>query len=251
MANSSNDPKKSLGTMDDVGYVMICLTDNTIVPIARDDEHNLGWDMMHDLGIDGDFIPVYHGNNYVHRTKDVEPFRAATKKWLSYGGPDGIVNIYPGQREQGILSMKAFAKNGIKNMLPRKGHVSEAGMKIIGGFQTISDLMVEEMKRRDQGLPVRMTGIAQACRDLGNFLALVMKPYVFSMTAALDFVAEVEKHRKTADLDWFMNTIFGFHGLKNKIHQAMKEEIGIPSWAESRDVFWGDRELAIDLLAKM
>ena len=90
-ANSAGAGQK-VGQMDAVGYVMISNIDNTIVPIARADEHNLGSDLLWKLTKRTSFDPQNYtpifsiGNNYVYSAGDLAPLLKVVKKFLSYGG---------------------------------------------------------------------------------------------------------------------------------------------------------------------
>lgn len=49
LENNSGGEKLKVGDYDEVGYVMISLKDNTIIPIARSDEHHRGYDIMYEI----------------------------------------------------------------------------------------------------------------------------------------------------------------------------------------------------------
>lgn len=90
---------KKVGDMDEVGYVAINPNSNEIVPIARSDEHQAGYELLHHLSQKGairgraqDFITLFHGNNYPHyATSDTRKYAAACKKYLEYGGKNCAV----------------------------------------------------------------------------------------------------------------------------------------------------------------
>lgn len=253
--NSVGETGPRVGEWDHVGYVMISLDDNTIIPIARSDEHNMGWDLVHELSekspILQDFVPVWTGNNYIYTKAENEVATKAYQKFLSYGGHDGVVQFGVHERDGGMTSMSDFVEHGAANAQPVKGRISPLGKKIIEAFQKIDTLIIPEMKREEGGLPPRLGSIVAACNELGKLLEVVSNPYVFSYGDASRFLEEIKAHRRDTSVQWFMDAVFGFHGIKNKLHMQMKENLSIPSWAENRVKFWGDLDLAIDILARM
>ena len=97
--NNSPSEKKKVGDMGEVGYVAINPNSNEIVPIARSDEHQAGYELLHHLSNKGairgrpqDFITLFPGNNYPHySTSDTRKYAAACKKYLEYGGKNCAV----------------------------------------------------------------------------------------------------------------------------------------------------------------
>ena len=88
------------GKWDDVGYIMFSTKDNTIIPIARGDEHHTGYDLLFHLqnkiGINAqDFYHIFTiGNNYVRmdNPKIVKQFLNVLKKFKNMGGGDITIN---------------------------------------------------------------------------------------------------------------------------------------------------------------
>lgn len=72
--NQQGVPK---GEFDSVGYIMVSLVDNTIIPIARSDEHRKGFEVMdcvysEKYGINpSNYYPIFAiGNNYPYDKED-------------------------------------------------------------------------------------------------------------------------------------------------------------------------------------
>ncbi len=118
---TKDGPKK--GQMDDVGYVAISTKTNDIIPIARGDEHQSGYEYLNHLSKKGalsgkpqDYITLYKGTNYPGYTvseKDSPLYVAAVKKWLENGG-----NNTPIQVNDYVTDMEDYVKQGGK--LPKE-----------------------------------------------------------------------------------------------------------------------------------
>jgi len=81
------------GEWDDVGYVGFKPSTGTLVPVARADEHQTGYDLI-DYYIQKGLIPkgkyttiwVRTGPNYAHDDEHIKELIPVYKKWLELGG---------------------------------------------------------------------------------------------------------------------------------------------------------------------
>ena len=98
VCNNSGSDDKKVGDWEEVGYVWVSLVDNTIIPLARSDEHHQGYDcIVEDLHLNAsDYYPVFLGGDYYS---------------------DGENNQYPynekeaGQLKVALLKLQFFGRN--------------------------------------------------------------------------------------------------------------------------------------------
>jgi hypothetical protein len=101
------------GPMEEVGYVMIHQNGKHIVPIARGDEHHVGYDLMFEFWkkrvralVPAEFLSFWGlGRNFIYSAEALPPFQRAANTWLSNGGGDSIVTgDYDGMNLTAMIS---------------------------------------------------------------------------------------------------------------------------------------------------
>lgn len=244
-ASSSID--KDVGDWDSVGYVFISLKDDTLIPIARGDEHHKGTGVIHDLGINEyDYYPIFYGGDYIDE-HTVEKLLIAAKKWRKWGGANLIL-------EQGYsiktnaLTMDQFIKaGGVVNIT--EGKIAPLGQEIIDHLKTTAKAFQEIWK--DDIPDQRKTNIA--LRETRNLLKLLLRRQIV-MSLDLDHKA---LQQLQADLRLYKDNpvglehhIFGYGAfsvdnkvksiaVKNMIHMRIRKVMADPK------ILWGDRTINV------
>ena len=262
MTYVDNNAGEGIGKMDGVGYVMISLVDNSIVPIAYGDEHHEGKDLLwtfvegdRKLGIkpmkiDPDnFVPISATNQYVYRRDDCPKLAAALKKYLSYGGRDGLVIGTSDMRGKTMYASE-FVASGGKFFEIVHGELAPVGKRIYEMFKKLSE-MVSSVQDTDDRIKLRpiFQEALSVCKYLGS-------EYVFFKFGISKLIKQapsvIRDLQKDNDLQGLREFIFGFHGVKNVLHTNLKEMNKQGSWQiDDAKAIWGDVDLAIDLLAKL
>ena len=259
MGNSGGDA----GEMHEVGYVMISLTDNTIVPISRNDEHHMGRDLMYSfedgsytkrgkpLPIDADnYIPVWSGSNYIYNENEAPTLLIAFTKFLSYGGRDGVLTGTQDLRGR-MMHLSDFVASGGHTGKIEPGNLAPIGARIYGELKQLSDMIVamgtepDRVKSRAAFLKA-----AQLCKYLSS-------EYAFTKTGVWKFVEDapqrLKEMQKENDVRGLEKYLFGFDGLKNTMHNALRDAVkSNHSWViQDMEGIWGDPNLAIDMLGRL
>ena len=266
VANSANEDRKP-GMWDPVGYVMVSLTDDTLIPIARSDEHHAGYDLLHDLSnpprrlkrkpLSGlnpqDFVAVYScGPNYVYDERGLERLTEAARKWLAWGGPDcNVVGAY-GSMEGLFGTFSDLVKHGLK-MKGKNGSLSVVGKRVIKAFhdlgQIVSRRTMAERNGRDTSAMDR--SIFSSATKLVQTVMPILD-YCWGILRDRDELpGKVKAFVDAGDVAGLTDFIFGFHGLKNSIHQAVRDAIADPHGFDTGKItaIFGDLEMANGMLA--
>jgi hypothetical protein len=267
--------EKDAQQMQDVGYVMVSLVDDTVIPIARGDEHHRGYDLLHDFasgeyatyqmpssrrgrkpkpgpGLDiraRDYVPVWsHGTNYVYGPKDVADMTEALRRWLSYGGRDGIVIGANDLRGRALSSSGMVASGGDFTFAP--GTLAPLGAEIYARLEKLSATLVTLGRE-----PTR-PAMSDAFRQTADLMTMI-EPFGYQIGVSQEFRREalvrLKEARRSGDSQKLWELVFGFSGIKNVMHVYLREETA-KDWAWSRDhlsSIWGDPGLAIDMLGRL
>lgn len=247
---------------DHVGYVMISLKDDTIVPIARGDEHHRGMDLMYDFQngykkgsfkiakvpnlIASDYIPIWaHGTNYIYDPREVPELLVGLTKFLSYGGQDGVL-MGSSQMTGKIVKYTTFlAAKG--NLEIKAGTLAPLGQKIYDDFKALAQAL--------RGLEDADRIKAKPAFTLAaKLLKEIPVPIVYKLGLDLDqfraLPAQLRSLQKENDYKGLEDLFFGFHGIKNQMHTFIKTNKD-NMWHD-REIkgVWGDADLAIDMLGR-
>lgn len=267
--------EKDARTMQDVGYVMISLVDDTIIPIARGDENHRGYYLLHDFasgeyatygrprsergrrpkrgpGLDirpRDFVPVWSGGtNYVYGPKDAEEMTQALAKWLAYRGRDGIVIGGNDLRGRALSSRDMVMRKGDFTITP--GTLAPIGADIHARLEALSAELVR--LGRHPSRPA-MTKAFQQTADLMS----TIEPFAYQIGVDHDWRKEAKDRlrsiQKDGDSQGLWEFVFGFSGLKNRMHAYLRTETEANSvWSRDHlSSIWGDPHLAIDMLGRL
>lgn len=268
---SYQDPTKSFdaGTMTNVGYVMISLKDDTIIPIARgDDEHHQGHDVLSDEiskmcrknghPINQQFIPIFSwGTNYIYAERDIPPMLNALEKFLAYGGIDGPLRGSSSMRGVLLNSSDFVASGGAVSL--KTGELAPVGQMVMRELSNLSTAIREADPSKPSTVGRAFQTAVKTCR------ALCQYRYSFGVPKqkedALEILCQPEilgDLKKQGDVRKLEEIIFGFHGLKNAIHDGVRgynvrKKKGEKDVWKDDDILaiWGDPEMAEDMLGRM
>ena len=232
IGNSMSEGEK-VGDWDDVGYIMISLKDNTIIPIARSDEHRRGYEVLADyyhLSYN-DYYPLWiYGKNYPYDMKDLKQLEIALQKAQSYGlvfeDNNPIINfyylknrypeIYPENYPDNISAKDYFA-NAYNERKP--DNISEKGKELVQAFELLTkcfeDKTLQKRKLKNQIKNLYKVGSSIGLNS--NYAQPFISPIEYEeMIEAVDFEDNEENI-------WDM--FFGFNGWRNKFHQRLRRNI--------------------------
>lgn len=265
---SQGERNREPGELMEIGYVMISLVDDTIVPIARGDEHHQGMDVMYDdiseeCNRNGhpinpsDYVSIWTGgSNYIHSKKDIKPLLIALKKYLSYGGIDGPL--------KGSYDMNGLLMNS-SEFVARKGRIdinqdelAPAGQRIYDSFVVLADSLRAGLGSEQRSLKGKAFQTAiKFAKQMRMFLTyLAIDDY--DVLVKPEILDSLRKDGSDEALKKVEQLFFGFSGIKNQMHNAIKEcyereKVGEKNhWTDDNiKAMWGNLELAIDKLARI
>lgn len=234
----NNDSSKK-GKYDEVGYIAVSPTSNTIIPIARADEHQAGYELLHHLIKnkmipDEPYVTLYKHSNYIYGQQDkkyMEDNINAYKKWLELGGKNlklsGTNGIsYSGSIQDFIERVKDIKTDG--KVVFEADSIFETGQNLI---KELIDLTLKYKKIVDSGSSINhslenqkknfIKQVSKFIKDLGD----IYGPYpqhLLSPTFRTKLKEEIVKAE--ADDDWKTagELVFGHDGIKNIIHMSLK-----------------------------
>lgn len=272
MTNSLRDVRKwkaltyvansggQVGDMGEVGYVMVSLTDNSIIPISREDEHNMGKDLLYDfmegtytkpkkpLPIDPEsFYPVWPMANYVRDEKQAKALLPALKKYLAYGGNDGTVVGTQQMRGRMMHFSDFIATEGKVELVT--GKLAPIGQRVYDHLDELSKMIAAAQDTDDR---IKLQPIFRKAIELCRYLA---SDYCFLKLDVMKMAEQAPKEirvlQKANDLQGLRELIFGFDGIKNTMHRRMKKAMENEWFAEDMQAIWGDTDLAIAMLGNL
>lgn len=249
-----------VGAMDTVGYVMISRKDNTIVPIASGDEHHTGFDVLQYLARRHKFdvknyVPVWaYGRNFIYDKSDVPILLQAFKKYLAYGGIDGPLKGTSEYHGKVVMISYFVEHHGDMTIAPHE--LAPIGKMIVNGLQSLAQAV--QAANASTQRSVRAKAFVAAETFLRHLDALI--PFELrdikdeQVQKALGSIREL---KAADDVDGLEQLLFGFHGIKNEMHNALRAaqkrmQNGTPDYEDSdRKGTWGDIDLAVDMLGRM
>ena len=243
----------TIGAWDDVGYVMISKLDNTIIPIARNDEHRQGYDLLWDMQDKGikvtpqNYIPVFWSGNYIYSKDEIANWLNVAGKYLAYGGPDNILKGVNSGVDGILMSLSQFVENKGAVKI-EKGVLAPLGKQYLDLHTKLSEVFVQALSTQKNG-----PAFAAATKMIEYYAGMHYK-FAESPDELKALKKAVAEARRNADLNELQNLFFGFNSPKNKLHIEMKKALkeGKKNWDYADMIaFWGDLPLAIDMLARL
>jgi hypothetical protein len=244
VGNSVGRDEPGVGGWGKVGYCFVNPKTKEVVPIARSDEHHSGWDLMHDLAsqkvITGlkDFVPIYIYGTHVYDSEDKESYRKAFQTWLDLGGKDIKVEIYRtgsvDGNERFLGTLSDFIE--VKSFTPVKGEMAKPGISLIKALEKYALAVTVALKDPSkEGLSFKAAEGVLFTLDRYRTIGLFDR----------DDQAAVQKALDTGDFQKVQDSILGLNGLKNKIHQSLRQEVAKPGmWYKNFEQYFGDVEAA-------
>lgn len=257
--NAGSDETLGKGDLYEVGYIMISLVDDTIIPISRLDEHHMGRDVLYSLArkykfSDGDYLPIWPGgNNYIYNKSEIEPLRTALSKFLSYGGGDGMVCGTSDMRGVMMTASQFVESGGDVEIKP--GEIAPVGKMILAQYTQLANaLAAARGDARPSTAGAAFKTATNVARMHVRFLYDIEMSGSMADTQAL--VGQVRDLQKENDLQGLSALFFGHIGVKNRMHGALKqayEKHKRGEWVfgyDKTEAIWGDIPLAIDMLGR-
>ena len=223
---SNNSPQ--LGDWDFVRYVLVGVKTNTILPVARGDEHHQGLDLAHEYQEKGlipedVYIALSEGDNYIYNhdsEEDIQLYRNAIELWLKYKGDNAILyftelrvkvdfRTFIRETKSGkvIDYLRSLEKQSQEELLP-------IGKKIIKLFGELS----LEFNKKLSNKPFKEDRIYNKALELAHILEDSF--YDSKLNTAIEAIKSAEN---SLDLQKMEEAIFSFDGAKNVIHIKLKK----------------------------
>ena len=217
LANSGGNK----GEWDDVGYVGFDYKTATLIPIARSDEHHKGEDLI-DYYIDQKLVPKRNykfiwstgsSANYLHDDATLKEMIPVYKKWLEIGGANLKIKI-----NRKMFSFQD-AIDGVTSEKEYEGELAPYAKQLVKLLEKAAILYKRFLTKKS----VKVEDIGDVVLELGEFL----KAHKSLIRDDADkFIERIEKAGSNIiqgkDVEENMKIIFGFDGLKNKIHTYLK-----------------------------
>jgi hypothetical protein len=241
----ANSGSAKIGSMEEIGYVLISLDSPAIVPVARSDEHHCGYDLLDHylrrrMVPREEYVAVFcFGANFVWpegARRSLEAFR----RFRAYGGRNSVVR---GTNEAGryAANMDDFIE-GRGSLAVAEGVLSPIGRHVVARLEEIGKGVVA--KRRDV-FAVAST-FASWIAENGCYVGKALDVDIVRLDEwekeALRAEAE-EDHERLASL------FFTMTGIKNSFHNRLRAATRKATEhefqaADARD-FWGDLDAAM------
>lgn len=236
LQNNSPHHNMEIGSFDSVGYIMVSLVDNTIIPIARGDEHKQGYMVMYDFYLEkydikpSRYYPIFClGNNYPYNQDDALALKKALVKLKSYGyNLDKLdVSMYyisKGEDERYISGNEFLNEIETKEIERKKIPVSPLGKKLIKALEEFSAACEYRNIRGELSIS-KIRNAWFKLSDIGHNIRLYDDGYML-ITSFDD--ENVEYLLSKYDDGYiseenFMNLLFGFDGIRQKIHNLLRK----------------------------
>ena len=250
---ANNGGKK--GAWDNVGYVLVNPKTGVIVPVARNDEHQTGYELLYHyqrtkaVSNAAGFTSIYsHGRTYAYFTdpKEGPRYMEAFKFWLDNGGDDLIVTDWQTSR-MGTIS--AWLKGTPLKKAP-KGKLAPGGAGWIRALEALTQAYVTAVEKQDKNILTSsdidlVIGLAEKVNDACEAWAF----WDGSTTKA------IEEAREENSINKIGSGFLGHDGVKNDVHITLKEIISGENTSRSNvgkyESFFGDLNKANEELIRL
>jgi hypothetical protein len=247
LANSGGEE----GKWDDVGYVLISLDNNYIVPVARSDEHHIGYELLEHLENSGkinsnNYISVWcrDGNDYIYHEEDIPEYVQAFTRAIQYGvNAEKIIVHYKDIQ----LPMDKFVKEVSQKIgnTPKTAITGAVGQELLSFLENAANKYNEFVV----GL-MRDKQIDQTLREIeSEFGNIFLKDMIWvngkliSHDDLMKIWQAIQHGSATNDFNEVGNALLSHNGLKNLIHIALKAGI---SNEEITNKIFGNRQNGIN-----
>ena len=236
-----------------IGYVMISLDSNNIIPITRYDEHQTGYEALDEYYYDKyhvkqeNYISIfvlghqifYYPNRYDNNRIGYEDHIKAMQKYIEYGGDKNneiVIADHTGNDDNNSAMMTAeeFIKyNGeIKEAIAQSRDVSYFGNKLIEDLTEISDMFsqyhLEPIKQNEKYIRRLYEKCDNFAFLLSNLKNNLPKSTNTILSKSYDKLSDLLYKNKDKDItpaiiEQIEQAMFSFSGVKNVLHINLKQ----------------------------
>jgi hypothetical protein len=250
------------GDFDQVRYILISITDNSIIPVAISDEHRMGDDLVYyfERKIKGFKFNDYKAiscdsGNYIYNKEQISKWVIAIKKWLSYGGKN-LVLTGTYDLSKAKVSFEEFAKTNGKCVLSiTPGKLAFIGQKLYDAYQILAkSLSVVANKKPEEILPRQYNVIFKNAMNIVDLLdkhifdgfLVASKPNEFD-----DLKIKVKQLHEEENIKGLEQLFFGFDSYKNRLHNELRTLEKKPDSYNNLTATFGDIPLAVDMFGQL
>lgn len=234
LANSCGDGDAQEGEMGEVGYTMIEVDTGEIIPIARSDEHHMGYDLIHHLTSKklipkGNYYPIFFNSNYVYQEHPDEVQKAlkAFKIWRANGGENTSITATGSRSNDFTVNMDDYI-NANGNIEIPTGELLPIGKRVVHYLEKCAHIVSgyhQGKKVKEGHLVVYAERIVKELYETHKFFSEVKK---------LDFAVKI--YNQDQDFSKLEQALFAHNGFKNEIHMMIRKAV-------KSDDYWDKREL--------
>lgn len=235
------------GEWDKVGYVMISLNSNYIIPVARADEHQTGHELIWHLKRkklipDEKYYSFYSiDHDYFYKSK-LQDYLKMYQKALEYGiDPEFEVQDYDSRYS---TTIKEFVDNDGKFIdYSKYDKLPPRGKRIIDFFENIANEyknLISKNIIRDKDIENLFDDVLNGMEVLSKFDLETFAGYQYSKVRD-----EIIKASGENDYKKLGEILFGFNGVKNSIHTALKDSSDEKIKKRGIDTLFVNRERGI------
>lgn len=245
-----NSGTVKVGAWDEVGYVLISTDSANIIPIARSDEHQCGYEVLGEIYFKRKlvqrekYVAIFaFGHNYVWQESARQNLKAL-RRFREYGGRNSILK---GMNEHSryIATIDDFI-GGDGSLAVDPTALSPVGRFVIGKLEAIAKGIVGHRKQVFAIAFDFVKWIEDNAYEVGKVLS-------FKKGEADKDLENWERETLTAeadeDFERLSRLFFSINGLKNNFHNRLREAVNKKTEFEFQvdDIksFWSNMELAL------
>jgi hypothetical protein len=232
-----------VGTWDQVGYVMISVDSTNIIPIARSDEHQMGYEVLRDIYFrkrlvpKETYFPIFaFGQNYLWQETAKEQ-QEALRRFREYGGRNSVVK---GMNTKYIANMDQFISSD-GNISVNGRSLSPIGKFIIGKLGSVA-----------RGVVSRQRNVFSVAHDFIEWMEanehVIRQALPLTDGELAHWRSEALRAEAAGDYDKLSAVFFTFSGIKNRFHSRIRSVVtkkgSVFDLADVRD-FWGNLKMAM------
>lgn len=271
IVDKANDFKKAK-----VGYVMVKIKgEPNFIPIAREDEHELGKEMLFEMAekwnIDpNDYFPIFTQGTcaYIYDKKEIPDLLIALTRWHHFGGKDLIVTYTGNEEPRWTISTRDFIQ-GKGTPIKTESEILPIGKRFIDHLKAISyclegiqnpnslsfimsaHVLDKRLNRAVEGLLSELTR-----HDVIIFEALFNKKNGL-FHGGIDFeeardnwIDKLKTALTNAQYKVVEEILFSHNSLKNRIHMKIREEMISEKTGRISSIF-GNVSMANDAMGRI
>ena len=216
------DSQLEVGDFDEVGYVAVGLKTGTIVPIARQDEHQTGYELIHyykekKMIPNDTYITIFTiGNNYTYGDEKENQLQIQALKTLLDNGLNPNLMIYK-YNKTGVSTIGDYvADGGFKPNEPKR--LNKIGAKVIDMLEESAVAYRRFLDKENSLTEKKFVQTGQSFIDFLNENSL--------MAIDLGAIKRWSKvRRRDYEVEELANELFSHDGIKNNIHQKARDMV--------------------------